>query len=73
MGSTLIVILVAVLGFVAVAGFGFVIAGGDNGQARTLKRAHTVLGRGEERGPRSRQPGASQEVRRKQILKSLRR
>ena len=72
MGSTLIVILVAVLGFVAVAGFGFVFAGGDNGQARTLKRAQTVLARGEERGPRSRQVGATQEVRRKQILKSLR-
>ena len=72
MDSNLIVILVAALGFVAVAGFGFVFAGGESDQARALKRAQTIVGRADERNPRARQPGSNQEIRRKQILKSLR-
>lgn len=72
MDSNLIVILVAALGFVAVAGFGFVVAGGDSDQARTMKRAQSIVARADDRGPRARQPGSTQEMRRKQILKSLR-
>lgn len=72
MDSNLIVILVAALGFVAVAGFGFVFAGGESDQARALKRAQTIVGRADERNPRTRQAGSTQEIRRKQILKSLR-
>ncbi|MCC7266806.1 MAG: type II secretion system F family protein [Caulobacteraceae bacterium] len=68
----MVIILVAVLGFVAVAGFGFVFAGGEGDQARALKRAQTIVGRADERNPRARQAGSNQEVRRKQILKTLR-
>ena len=73
MSPTLLTLLVAALGFVAVAGFGFVLVGGNPSQGRTLKRAQAVVGRAEAREVKGRR-GAStaQEQRRKQILKTLR-
>jgi len=67
---TLLTIIVAVLGFVMVAGLGMVFAGG--GDAKTVKRAQAITGaaRGDRTArakPAANEPGA----RRKQLLKSL--
>jgi len=71
--SGLLTLLAAFLGFVAVAGFGFVLVGGDQSQARTAKRTQAVIGRNEARENRSRRnPANVQEQRRRQILKNLR-
>ncbi|MFI4974855.1 MAG: type II secretion system F family protein [Caulobacterales bacterium] len=69
----MLIVIAAVLGFVAVAGLGFVFAGGDNSKARTLKRAQTVTGAAAQRadGRRARANVANTEARRKQIIKSL--
>ncbi|MFN3520779.1 MAG: type II secretion system F family protein [Phenylobacterium sp.] len=73
MDPTLLTLLVAVLGFVAVAGFGFVLVGVNPSQARTQKRTQAVIGRNEAREVKSRRGQSSaQEQRRKQILKTLR-
>lgn len=71
MGSGLLVVLTAALGFVVVAGLGFVLAGGDDAQAKTLKRAQAIAGTGRETKVRKSTPGANQEQRRKQILRTL--
>jgi len=74
MNPALVPILVAVLGFIAVAGFGFVLVGSGGDQQRTMKRAQAVVGRNEAREQlkgRRNQPNA-QEQRRRQILKTLR-
>ena len=73
MSQTLIVIAIAVLGFVVIAGLGLVFAGGNPSQDRAVKRAQ-ALGSGsgrDVRRSRSAPAGASAELRRKQILKSL--
>jgi tight adherence protein B len=73
---TLMAVLAAVLAFIAVAGLGFAIAG-DNGQARTVKRAQAmVAGSGGRAGKieRAARAGAainSADSRRKQIIKTL--
>lgn len=74
MGPTLVTILIAVLGFITVAGLGLALAGGDNGQAKTVKRAQSIVGAGEARGPggRRRPAVSAQDQRRRQILKTLR-
>ena len=41
MGSGLLVLIAAVLGFIAVAGVGLAFVGGDS-QSRTVKRAHAI-------------------------------
>ncbi|MDP3660714.1 type II secretion system F family protein [Phenylobacterium sp.] len=65
-------LLAAVLCFVTVAGFGFVLVGGDSAQTRTLKRAQTIVGRGEAaEGGRGRRAQAGPDQRRRQILKTL--
>ena len=66
-------LLIAVLGFVIVAGVGFVLtspaAGAD---AKTLKRAQAIVGAAEPREAGRRRPAASsQEQRRRQILNTL--
>ncbi len=72
MDPTLITLIAAVLGFVAVAGLGLAVTGGDGGSARTVKRAQTIVGR-ETRETKSRKAQASnQDNRRRQILKTLR-
>ena len=64
----ILVIIAAILGFVAVAGVGMVFAGGGE-QQRTIKRAHAIAERKrpEARARAAPDPGA----RRKQILKTL--
>ncbi|MDB5441474.1 MAG: type secretion system protein [Caulobacteraceae bacterium] len=75
--TTLMVGLAAVLAFIAVAGLGFAIAGGDSGQARTVKRAQAMVqgsgGRAAkiERLARAKAAVNSPDSRRKQILKTL--
>lgn len=72
MNPTLITLLVAVLGFIAVAGLGLAFTGQGSGSARTVKRAQTIVGR-EARDPSRRKAAASpQDQRRRQILKTLR-
>lgn len=74
MSPGLLSILAAVLGFVAVAGFGFALVGQSPAQARAMKRAQTIVGRGDAPELRGRRAGATnaQEQRRRQILKTLR-
>lgn len=73
MSSTLLVIAAAFLGFIAIAGVGFAVAGGDSAQAKTLKRAQTIVGggRGETKGRKAQPAVNSQEARRKQIMRTL--
>jgi tight adherence protein B len=71
MGSTLLVIMTAALAFVAIAGVGFVLAGGESAQAKTLKRAQAIAApQGREIKVRKSREGA-QDNRRKQILRTL--
>ena len=68
----LLTLLIAVLSFVVIAGVGFALAGGSgSADAKTLKRAQTLVGGGDAREAR-RRPVAAQDQRRKQILKTLR-
>ena len=71
--QTLIIIVVAGIGFAVVLAVGFVFAGGRTSQETAVKRARTIggtSGRDAARRLRS-QPTATAETRRKQILKSL--
>ena len=74
MGSTLVTLLIAVLGFITIAGLGLALAGGDNGQAKTVKRAQTLVGGAEGRTAdgRRRPAVSAQDQRRRQILQTLR-
>jgi tight adherence protein B len=66
-------ILAGVLGFITVAGLGFVLAGGgDGGAAKTVKRAQVIAG-GDRQTVAARAKVATNapDVRRKQILKTL--
>lgn len=74
--STLMVIVAAALAFVMVGGLGWAFIGGDNGQARTVKRAQTILagtnGNAKlERTARAKSQVNNPDNRRKQILKTL--
>ena len=68
--NTMVLILVAVLGFVAVAGLGFVFVGADNGQAKTAKRVQAVAGP-KEKGRARIAPAEAAGMRRKQIMENL--
>jgi tight adherence protein B len=73
MSPMFITVLVALLGFVAVAGFGWVVAGGETANAKTLKRAQGIVGRGDSAEVnRARRAQAAPDQRRRQILKTLR-
>lgn len=74
MDPTLATILVAVLGFITVAGVGLVLAGVGSGQNRSVKRAQAIVGRDarETGGSRRRNQASAQDQRRRQILKTLR-
>jgi tight adherence protein B len=66
-------ILAGVLGFITIAGLGFVLAGGgDGGSAKTVKRAQLITG-GDRASLAARAKAAanSPDARRKQILKTL--
>lgn len=72
--SPLLIMLVMVLGFVTIAGLGFVFAGGDGQAQKTAKRAQAIAERGRAGKGQSLQRGNVKEEpgqRRKQILKSL--
>lgn len=65
-------LLIAVLAFVVIGGVGFALAGGDSAQTRTLKRAQTITSGGQNAArTRARVAANTPEVRRKQILKTL--
>ena len=72
MSPTLITLLAAVLGFIAVAGFGLALTGQGSGSARTVKRAQTIVGREARDSGRRKNQVSPQDQRRKQILKTLR-
>jgi tight adherence protein B len=63
--------MIAVLGFVAVAGLGFVLVGGDSGQAKTAKRVQAVAGQKDKGGRTRIAPAEAAGLRRKQILETL--
>lgn len=68
----LLTLLIAVLGFIAIAGVGFALAGGSSADAKTLKRAQVIVGGEDAREASRRRPAVSaQEQRRRQILKTL--
>lgn len=68
----LLVIMVAVLGFIAIAGAGLAFAGGNGVSARTTKRAQAVTAqRQSEKLGRSRSAVNDPVQRRKQLVKSL--
>jgi tight adherence protein B len=71
LSATLITLLAAVLGFVAVAGFGLALTGQGSSSARTVKRAQTIVGR-ESRDSGRRKQVSPQDQRRRQILRTLR-
>ena len=68
--NNLVLIMVAVLGFVAVAGLGFVFAGANPNQAKAAKRVQAVAGP-KEKGRARIAPAEAAGVRRKQILETL--
>lgn len=73
MSPMLLTLIAAALGFIVVAGFGFVLVGGDNDQTRTLKRAQTIVGRGDSgEAVRARRAQSAPDQRRRQILQTLR-
>jgi tight adherence protein B len=73
MAQGLIVIVAAALGFVAIAGVGWVFAGAAPGHAKTIKRVQAIGAAAPPREARARARAAATnpETRRKQIVKSL--
>ena len=65
-------IIAGILGFITIAGLGFVFAGGDGGSAKTVKRAQLIAG-GDRQTTAARAKAAANtpDARRKQILKTL--
>ena len=70
MDPMLATILAAVLGFIMIAGVGFVLVGGDDSQAKTVKRAQALVGR--DSSGKRRPVVSAQDQRRKHVLKTLR-
>ena len=69
----MLIALVAVLAFITIGGLGWVFAGGDGGSAKVAKRTQAIVSGGA-REARTRGRGAvvnAQEIRRKQILQTL--
>ncbi|MBO9559042.1 MAG: type II secretion system F family protein [Caulobacter sp.] len=69
----MLIILAGVLGFITIAGLGFVLAGGGgNASAKTVKRAQVIAG-GDRQAVAARAKAAanSPDARRKQLLKTL--
>ncbi|PTT79859.1 secretion protein F, partial [Pseudomonas sp. HMWF010] len=68
----MLVVLAAILGFITIAGIGFVFAGGDQSSARTVKRAQAIAGGGaRDASARAKAVANTPDARRKQILKTL--
>jgi|KBSSwiStaDraftv2_1062776.scaffolds.fasta_scaffold137292_2 tight adherence protein B len=73
MSPMMMTLLIAVLGFIAVAGLGYVVVGGDSASTRTLKRAQSLTApREAAEVTRARRAQAAPDQRRRQILKTLR-
>ena len=73
MNPTFITLVVALLGFVIIAGLGLAITGAEPANSKTLKRAQAIAGGREARDNARRRPAANaQDTRRRQILKTLR-
>jgi len=71
--GTLLTIIVALLGFVVIAGLGLAVTGAQPANSKTMKRAQAIAGGREARENARRRPVASaQDTRRRQILKTLR-
>jgi tight adherence protein B len=65
-------LIIGALAFVVLGGLGFALAGGESAQAKALKRAHGVVGGGAHAvRARARVAANSPDIRRKQILKTL--
>jgi tight adherence protein B len=68
----MLIILIAILGFVVIAGLGFALAGGPSAGARTMKRAQAIAGGQLDRGARGKASAVNDPAqRRKQLLKTL--
>jgi tight adherence protein B len=68
----MLIILIAVLGFIMIAGLGLAFVGGGSSTDRALKRAQTFTGPAEAKRSRAKQaPGAKAEIRRKEIMTQL--
>lgn len=68
----MIFILAGVLGFITIAGLGFVFAGGDNASSKTAKRAQLIAGGDRQTAAaRAKAVANTPEARRKAILKTL--
>ena len=71
MNPDLMFLLTGILGFVAVAGIGFALVGGETGSERAAKRAHHVIGAPTLEKVKRGNPADAATVRRKQILENL--
>ncbi len=67
----LMTIVIAALGFLTLAGVGWVLVGGGDSRDRALKRAQAFTGGAEAKAAAKQQPGQSAEARRKQIMSQL--
>ena len=67
----MIFILAGVLGFITIAGLGFVFAGGDSGSSKTVKRAQLIAGGERQTAARAKAVANTPDARRKAILKTL--
>ncbi len=67
----MLVIIAAILGFVAVAGLGLAFAGSPGSQAKAVKRAQALGSASPSRGDNRARAAVTAEARRKQILKGL--
>ena len=72
MDPNLVFVLVALLGFIAIAGVGFVFVGGDSAQVKAAKRVQAIAAQGKVGEKRARMaPAEAASLRRKQILENL--
>jgi tight adherence protein B len=68
----MLVILIAVLGFIVIGGLGWVLVGSGDSSSKAVKRAQSFAAPGETKRARAKPaPGATAEARRKQIVTQL--
>ena len=71
MTTTLITVLIAILGFVTIAGIGLALTGSETGSAKASKRAQTLAKTRARESGGLKNDGQTPEQRRAQIMKSL--
>ncbi len=71
MDPNLLFVLVAVLGFITVAGLGFAFAGGESTQTKIAKRAQAITAQAKGEKRQRMAPAEQASIRRKQILDTL--